>query len=657
MHDPNFFWIGKRMRVVLAICGGLGEQGLVQGGAGAARLAGRRTSTSAKQKGAAQTKSDMVKSGHGPLHHTLLSLRLHRRGGECYGLGLMISLQDARAKLLAACPEPLIESIPLAQAVGRILREDLVAAEDRPCLDRAAMDGYAVRHADLAPGKTLACARTAYAGHAQTQAIASEEAVRVSTGAALPPGTDTVLRKEYGSLAEDVLTVQKVPVIGQDIRPRGEEWKQGEALLSSGSILTPPMIAVAAANRCTTLCVQKKPAVRILSSGDEIASQARDSVPDSNGPLLAAFCQTKGVQAQLGDVLLDCPLALQAKLKVALQGVDLLITSGGMSVGDKDGMVPAAKALGATILFHRVDLRPGRPIGAARLGQTLWLMLPGSPGAVTAGAELFLGPLLAAMGAPGFQTSVQHPARSLSDAPDHVRLRWSHIKAGPLGWEVQSPAALNPHHLMSPIRSDGFVVSDPSQNVWLGYVGQAPKEPWSWPACVAITGPSGSGKTTLIRRLLEHLSPKHRVVVIKHSHHKVPPEAPHKDTARFRQAGAACVFFVSGNEFVLRSSGEDWTRPQLQAWVSRLDPRPDLILIEGFSSFKGPRLEVLGPEDPRSEAELLARAGDHNLLACVVRGRAAPRLEIPVFDSESVEAVANWLLKAPATAAPRPVML
>lgn len=564
----------------------------------------------------------------------------------------MISHLQARAKLLAACPEPVSESISPSCAVGRILREDLVATVDRPSVARAAMDGYAVRHGDLCVGAALPCTQSAYAGQRHVGALQPGQAMHVSTGAALPSGADTVLRKEYGVFAQGGLEVKTLPGFGQDIRPRGEEWSQGERLLLAGLTLTPAMIAVAAANRVQKLRVQRRPKVRILSSGDEIASDDADAVPDSNGPLLAAFCQSRGISAQMGEVLADDPERLHAGLKAALEGVDLLITSGGMSVGDRDAMVQCAQALGANILFHRVDLRPGRPIGAAKLGQTLWLMLPGSPGAVMAGAELFLGPLLAAMGAPALPSSVVQPVKSLTPAPSYHRLRWSQVHVGPLGWEIDCPSDLNVHHLMSPVRSDGFVVTRPGQEGWVEYVGSAPSGRVSWPSCVAITGPSGSGKTTLIRRVLEHLSPTHRVVVIKHSHHKVPPEAPHKDTARFRQAGAASVLFVSGSEFVLRSSGEDWTRPQLEAWVSRLDPRPDLILVEGFSSFKGPRVELLGPNDERSDQEILARAGDKTLLACVLRGRKAPQLEIPIFDSESIEAFAAWLLKAPASAVP-----
>lgn len=514
------------------------------------------------------------------------------------------------------------------------------------------MDGYALRHADLALGKTLLCERSAYAGQGQVEPLAPGEAVRVSTGAALPVGTDTVLRKEFAEIVQDTLKVLHMPEFGQDIRPRAEEWSKGEPLLEAGSLLTPAMIAVAAANRCTQIEVQRLPKVRILSSGDEIATRGPDGVPDSNGPMLVAYCQAHGVQAQMGEVLTDDPKQLLQRLQEALEGVDLLITSGGMSVGDKDAMLASAKALGAKVLFHRVDLRPGRPIGAASLGKTLWLMLPGSPGAVMAGAELFLQPLLLAMGAASLRACTEQRVRCTTPPPSQVRLRWSRVRESPLGWEVECPSDLNAHHLMSPIRSDGFVIAGPQDREFLWYRGQAPQSLSGWPSCIAITGPSGSGKTTLIRRVLEQLSPKYRVVVIKHSHHKVPPEAPHKDTARFRQAGASSVLFVSGTEFALRSSGQDWTRPQLEAWVSRLDPRPDLILIEGFSSFKGPRVEVVGPQDQRSEQELLERAGDEHLLACVVRGRKAPELNIPVFDSESIEAFSAWLLDSPANAAP-----
>lgn len=524
------------------------------------------------------------------------------------------------------------------------------------------MDGYAVRIEDLRLGGTLEHAGACYAGHLQEGALEPGTALAISTGAAVPRGANTILRKEYAQLVGKKIKVLRMPKRGQDIRPQGEEWQAGECLLHRGKMLTPAMIAVAAALGKAQLEVQALPRLRICSSGDEIAGEGQDQVPDSNGPFLQAVARVHGVVAREGDVLSDQPDLLLEQLRQALQGVDLLVTSGAMSVGDKDGMLHCAQVLGAELLFHGVDIRPGRPIGAARLGQTLWLMLPGSPGAVMMGAELFLKPLLEKMGA------VQPVAPQRAEvrlAPSHaenasgaelpkptgpVRMRWGTIEAGPEDWTLLPSPELSPHHLRTPLQADGYALCPGSEKTGVNYTGKAPAPFSAWPVCVGITGPSGSGKTTLIRRLLDHLSPEHRVVVIKHSHHPVPPEPGHKDTARFLQAGAESVLFVSGSEFVLRSQGPDWSRPVLQRWVARMEPCPELVIIEGFSSYPGPRVEVLGPEDTRGVQELEQEPRYQQLLACVVRGRAAPVLSVPVFDSEAISEIAQWLLRCPVKA-------
>lgn len=563
----------------------------------------------------------------------------------------MISLDDAQSRLLAACPKPKGELVPLEKALGRILREALLAGADRPEHDRAAMDGYVLPDAQPSLDQAYRCVGAVYAGQSAGQSLQAGQALVISTGARMPDGAKALLRKEYASLDGEQLRVQQVPRAGQDVRMRGEEWCQGDVLIEAQTALTPAHIAIAAANRVDCLPVQTLPRVRVLSSGDEIRASQGDQVPDSNGPLIRAICQAQGVQAELGPVLPDDPERLAQEIGQILGEVDLLITSGGMSVGDRDHMLVCAERLGAEILFHQVDVRPGRPIGAARLGQALWLMLPGSPGAVAMGCALFLEPLLSAMGARALETPVRQRVELESQEPAGtgcVRMCWTLLREDGDRWVGDNLSALNPHHLRTPALADGYVLRRAGKARDAEYCGRYPRQSLPGPVCLAITGPSGSGKTTLIRRLLSHLAESHRVAVIKHSHHPVPAEPPHKDTARFLAAGAHSVFFTSGSDFVLRQNAPAWTRDGLARWVAKLQPQPELVIIEGFSSFPGPRVEVLGPNDVRGAKELSPQIQAKGLLACVYRDRPAPKLPIPSFNSEAIAELAQWILTSPA---------
>lgn len=558
----------------------------------------------------------------------------------------MDCLARAQAKLLAECAPLGSERVPVCGALGRVLREDLRAQEDRPRHARAAMDGYALRCADLQKGEALELQAAVYAGALAQGELQAGQAVPVATGARIPAGADTLLRKEWAQRQGGRLQPLQVVERGRDIRARAEEWRRGDCLIPAGRIVDPCAIAVASANQARSLLVDALPAVRVLSSGDEIRGEGGDALPDSNGPFLKAFCQARGVKVQEGEVLPDDPELLRRALAQALSGVDLLITTGGMSVGERDGMVKSAVALGGRMIFQGVALRPGRPIGAAKVDGTLWLMLPGSPGAVLAGAQLFLAPLLEAMGVAGSPPRGPRQAQLLAPIGkgSSTFARWRPVKCSQGGSSARLTVldSLNPHHLLTPLRSDGFALVDAAGGPMVQYYGRQPE--LAEPPCVAITGPSGSGKTTLIRKLIAHLAPDKRICVIKHSHHRIPAEAPHKDTARFLQAGAHCVFFVSETDFVVRSQAEPWDRLRMSRWASALEPRPDLVIIEGFSSFAGPRLEVLGPEDPRQAPDIRAFAGPQGICACVLRGREIAALEIPCFDSEAVAQIAQWML-------------
>ena len=311
-----------------------------------------------------------------------------------------LPLAEAQQRLLSAA-EPLpAETVAVEQAVGRYLAEPLVAARTQPAADLSAMDGYAVRADDLAgPWKVVG---ESAAGHPFSGSLQPGEAIRISTGALMPPGDGAVLLQENAlrEAATLALNGEGEPT-SRHIRRAGFDFREGDALLEAGVRIGPAQLALALAAGRGEVAVHRLPSLAILDSGDELAADptacAPHQIPASNGAMLAAMAVPHAASVlRLGPVpdRMDAMLAALDKAADA----DVIVTSGGASVGDHDLVRPALEQWGAQIDFWRVALRPGKPLLVARKGRQWLVGLPGNPVSSYVTAFLFLLPLLRRLG-------------------------------------------------------------------------------------------------------------------------------------------------------------------------------------------------------------------------------------------------------------------
>ncbi len=311
----------------------------------------------------------------------------------------MLRAEAALAELLAAvAPVEGRESVPLPEAAGRVLAEPLIAARDVPPHDNAAVDGYAVRADDLAAdgGTVLPVAGRIAAGQVFAGEFAPGTALRVFTGAALPPGPDLVVPQEICREAEGRVTLGRGKR-GQNLRRRAEDMSAGTTFLAAGTRLRPQEVGLAASQGLAKLSVYRRPRAVLFSSGDELREPGAEAGPaaiyDSNRYVLIGLARGAGAEVVDRGILPDNEARLRASLAEAAEGADLLLTSGGASAGDEDHVKPAVRALGE-LRFWKIAIRPGRPLVFGHIGKTPLLGLPGNPVASMLCFLIFARPLL-----------------------------------------------------------------------------------------------------------------------------------------------------------------------------------------------------------------------------------------------------------------------
>jgi len=296
---------------------------------------------------------------------------------------------DKAREAIRACLVPVqgIERVATRAALGRVLAQDVVPSFDVPAHDNSAMDGYAVRAADLQPAAETALKEigTALAGRAFAGSVGAGECVRVMTGAVMPAGTDTVViqevvRAEGGRVA--IPTGQKA---GQNVRLAGEDLKAGAAVLRAGHAVTPADLGLMASLGMAEVSVRRRLRVAFFSTGDELASigapLGAGQVYDSNRYTLYGMLSRMGVELLDMGVVRDDPAALEAAFRTAAASADVVITSGGVSVGEADFVKQLMAKLGE-VLFWKIAMRPGRPMAFGRIGGAALFGLPGNPVAV-----------------------------------------------------------------------------------------------------------------------------------------------------------------------------------------------------------------------------------------------------------------------------------
>ena len=312
--------------------------------------------------------------------------------------GGLLSVTEARARMLALARPCDAELVSLQTALGRVLADAVVAMRDQPPFNVSAMDGYAIRSSD-APGNLKLCGESA-AGHGFEGSVGTGTAVRISTGAAMPDGADTVVIQEDVRLDGGTITVPATAT-GKNIRLRGGDFAAGAVLLPKGRKLDGVALSLVAASGAGQARVIRAPRVAILSSGDELAPpgsepgpyQIFDSATFGIGGLIQAW---GGIPNRLA-VEKDNVEAIARAAERGLKDSDLLVVVGGASVGDHDHARAALLKLGLTFAVDKIAVRPGKPTWFGAKGQGLVLGLPGNPASALACAKLFLHPLIEAM--------------------------------------------------------------------------------------------------------------------------------------------------------------------------------------------------------------------------------------------------------------------
>jgi len=309
---------------------------------------------------------------------------------------IMISVSQAIQILKAQTAGLPAERVPLTSAPGRILAEDIVADTDLPPFDRAQMDGYAVRAADVAsiPARLRIVGESA-AGTGWRQEMKAGEAVRIMTGAPVPAGADAVQQVELTRETDSKGSVEILESVevGRSIVKQAAEIKSGETVLHGGEEINAAMIATLASFGYAEVKVGRRPRVAVMATGSELVDvdqkPGQDQIRDSNNYTIAAYAVLAGATVERLPLSGDDTKELKHQIARAVETSDVLITSGGVSMGVYDFTKAALKELGAEIFFERVALRPGKPTVFARLGKTLIFGLPGNPVSVAVTFNLF----------------------------------------------------------------------------------------------------------------------------------------------------------------------------------------------------------------------------------------------------------------------------
>jgi molybdopterin molybdotransferase len=353
----------------------------------------------------------------------------------------LLPVEEAKARILAGVRALARERVAVGEALGRTLAADLEAKRDQPPCDVSAMDGYAVRAADVerVPAK-LALVGESSAGRAWPHRVGPGQAVRIFTGAALPEGADAIVIQENAIRHDGHIEIAETAAPGRFIRRQGLDFHRGETLLEASRRLGPRELALAASMSHGTLAVRRRPAIAILATGSELVPPGTrpraGQIVSSNSIALAGLVELWGGRARDLGIAPDDMAATRRAVRRA-EDADVLVTTGGASVGEHDLVREALVAEGYKLGFWRIAMRPGKPLMLARHGRRRALGLPGNPVSAIVCARVFLKPLLAALlGTEPAETGVQ--ARLAEALPandrrqDYLRARLDRAPDGTL---------------------------------------------------------------------------------------------------------------------------------------------------------------------------------------------------------------------------------
>ena len=356
----------------------------------------------------------------------------------------LLPVAEAQRRLLALANPLEVEDAAIPACAGRWLAQDLFALRDQPWTGLSAMDGYAVRAAEW-PGPWRVAAESS-AGDAVPSPLRAGEACRIFTGAPVPAGADAVLIQENARIEGALLHATDTPIAaGKHIRPAASDFAKGACLMPVGTALGPAQIALAVLGGHGALPVRRRPRVALLSTGNELvppgAQTLPGQLPSSNAPMLAALLGALPCEVTDLGIVADDLEAMTAAFHKASQA-DIILSTGGASVGDHDLVRPAFARAGGALDFWKIRMRPGKPLMAGTLGSALFLGLPGNPVSAFVTATLFLLPLVRQMG--GAASPLPRTARAILAAP--------------------LPATAERDDYLRAFRSEGGIVSVTSQD-------------------------------------------------------------------------------------------------------------------------------------------------------------------------------------------------
>lgn len=380
----------------------------------------------------------------------------------------MLTAAEARARILAPLAPTPPETVAISAACGRVTAAPLRARLTQPPCDVSAMDGYALRAAEAVPGARLRVAGEAPAGHPWAGTLAPGEALRIFTGSVIPAGADAVLIQEEATRTDEEVTVNAAVSAGRWIRRAGQDFSAGDEILPAGRRLTPRDIGLLAAANHPWVAVHRRPRVAILATGDEIALPGEPlpagGIVSSNSQALAALVAACGGEPVVLPIAADTRNALISAASGA-RGADMLVTTGGASVGDYDLVQSALGESGLVVDFWKIAMRPGKPLIYGRLHEVPLLGLPGNPVAALVCGILFLRPALARLS--GLPDPDLPTARAVLGAPlaandwraDHLRTRLARDPAGRL---VAAPFARQDSGMLRGLAAaDGLILRAP----------------------------------------------------------------------------------------------------------------------------------------------------------------------------------------------------
>jgi molybdopterin molybdotransferase len=361
-----------------------------------------------------------------------------------------LSAAEAAQRILSEVRRQPALRIPLDDALGSVLAEDVVSRLDIPAWTNSAMDGYAARAADVRGASQskpirLRVVEQLPAGHFPTRTIGPGECARIFTGAPLPDGTDSVIRQEDTDSGGDMVTIFNDRDVGVNIRRAGEDIRKGTLVLSAGAELGAAQLGVLASLAVAHPMVYRRPRVAILGSGDEIvdvdqpeAILSGKKIASSNTHTLVALVRQAGGEPINLGIARDTPESLQAHLRQALD-CDLLVTTAGISVGEHDYVRVVLEQMGGELRFWKLRMRPGAPVGFGLLGQLPWIGLPGNPVSTMVTFELFVRPAIRTM--MGHELPFRRSVRVAAAEPISVKPRLQHFLRGIVTQSKNGPEA------------------------------------------------------------------------------------------------------------------------------------------------------------------------------------------------------------------------